>query len=369
MKQTEGKIGIREYTAIIMLSVGTKLTDDTPTVLFNSAKNSAWISLILIALLSIVPIWFLVKVFSVHQDKNLHDLNVYLFGKVLGHIISVGMLAFGFSALVLDSAIYVDIISSMYFTKTPSIAIYVVLVIVCGYGAKRGLQHIGSTAWLTLFYLKITLLFALAFAFYKGNTKLIFPLWGPGYWEIVKTAGSKMSIFADFYYLGIIAPMIDSFKSFKKGAFVAFAVVVPEILLALMIYVMLFDFTSIEVISYPFHEMILYISIGFLTNVETFFLPFWLVAAFVRFAFYFYLVLILFGAIFKIKEYEYLVPVISILVIFLGVFPKSAAFTIPGLREWMLTILSPMFFLLPCFMWLIAKVRGDFKNETSAQKN
>lgn len=368
MKQTEGKIGIREFMAIIMLSVGTKLTDDTPTILFGTAKNSAWISMVLIALLTIVPIFFLFKVFSVHKGKDLHEVNIHLFGKVLGNILSFGMLLFGFAALVLDSATYVDIISTMYFTKTPNIAIYIVLLIVCGYGAKKGIEQIGSTAWLTLFYLKVTLFIALAVAFTKGNLKFLFPLLGPGSWEIVKTAGSKMSILADFYFIGIIAPMVKSVKDFKKGTLFSFIIVGCEITISLIIYVALFDFTSIEVISYPFHEVILYISFGFINNVESVFLPFWLVAAFIRFSFYMYLVLVLFGGIFKINKHQYLIPVLVTLVIFLGIAPKSATYTLPYLRELLLTTLSPFFFALPIVMWLIAKVRGDFKHEASAEK-
>jgi len=363
MKQTEGKIGIREYVAIILLAVGTKLTDDTPTLLYSTAKNSAWMSMLLIGILTIIPMLFLIKVVSVHRDKSLHELNLHLFGKALGNILSLGMLAFGFVALVLDSATYVNIISTIYFTKTPSVALYFILMIVCGYGAKRGIEHIGSAAWITLFYLIATLALALILAFTKGNLKFLFPLWGPGATEIAKAAVSKVSIFADFYFIGIIAPVVSTFREFKKGTLIAFSIVLFEITIALIIYVMLFDFTSIEVISYPFHELILYISIGFLKNVESIFLPFWLIAAFIRFAFYLYLVLVLFGGIFKIKEYEYLVPVMVVLIVFLGITPKNATFTIPLLREQLLTILSPIFFILPCLMWLIAKVRGDFKNE------
>ncbi|MCM3670207.1 GerAB/ArcD/ProY family transporter [Mesobacillus maritimus] len=363
MKQNEGKIGIRDYMAIILLTLGSKISDDTPTLLYKTAKNSAWISMLGIALLSLIPILFLLKVFSVHRNKNLHEINVHLFGKVMGNLISMGVLLLGFSSFVLDTSVYVDIIGSMYFTRTPTLALYILMLVVCGYGAKRGIESIGSAAWLTLFYLKATLFLALIFAFTKGNLKFIFPLWGPGTLEIAKTTGSKLSIFADFYYLGIIAPLVSSFKEFRKGTLWAFAIVVVEITAALIIFVILFDFTSIEVISYPFHETILYLSIGFLSNVESMFLPFWLVAAFIRFSFYLYLVVTLFGGIFKIKEFEYLVPVFIVIVLFLGIMPKNLTYTLPYLREMILGILSPLFFILPILMWGMAKLRGDFKRE------
>ena len=369
MKQSEGKIGIRELMAIIMLSVGTKLTDDTPSILYSTAKNSAWMSMLLIGIVSIIPVFFLVKVFSVHKDKNLHQLNIHLFGKFVGNMVSFGLLLFGFTALVLDSATYADIISTMYFTKTPFLPIYLILLIVCGYGAKRGIEHIGSTAWLTIFYLKITLFIALLISFLQGEFKMIYPLWGPGIGEIVKTAGRNISVFADFYYLGLIAPLVSSYKSFKKGTLLAYLIVAIELVIPLIIFVMIFDFTSIEIMQYPFHEMILYISLGFLTNVETIFLPFWLIASFIRFSFYLYLVVLLFGGIFKIKEFEFLIPVIVVLVLFSGLAPKYGEFTIPHLREFFLTTLSPIFFGLPCLMLFIAKVRGDFKHEAAKESH
>ncbi|KKK39297.1 hypothetical protein WQ57_03435 [Mesobacillus campisalis] len=369
MKQTKGKIGIREYVAIIGLTIGSKLSDDTPSILYSTARNSAWISLLLMTLLSIIPILLLLKVMSAHKGKNLHEVNLHLFGKVLGNLFSLVLLAIGFSFVVVDSERYVDIIGTMYFSRTPLIAIYVVLFIVCAYGAKRGIEHIGSTAWLAYFYIKVTLLVALGITFIQGIPELIFPLWGPGIGEIVKTAGSNLSIFADIFFLALIAPLVGTFKEYKRGTLIGFGIGAVEITVSLVLFVMLFDFTSIEVLKYPFHETIRYISIGFLTNVESIFLPFWLVAAFIRFSVYLYLVVVLFGGIFKIKDFEYLVPLMAVLIVALGNASTISVYRIPQLRELLLTWLSPIFFLSPCFMWLAAKLRGDFRNGTSTKNH
>jgi spore germination protein (amino acid permease) len=369
MKQTRGKIGIREYVAIIGLTIGSKLSDDTPTIIYSTAKNAAWISLLVMSLLAIIPIMLLIKVMSAHKGKNLHEVNLHLFGRVLGNFFSLGLLIMGFTFVVIDSERYVDIIGSMYFSKTPLVAIYIVLFTVCAYGAKRGIEHIGGTAWLAYFDIKATLLVALVITFGKGIPELVFPLWGPGIVEIVKTAGSKMSVFADIFFLALIAPLVGTFKEYRRGTLIGFGIGAVEITVSLVLFVMLFDFTSIEVLKYPFHETIRYISIGFLTNVESIFLPFWLVAALIRFSVYLYLVVVLFGGIFKIKDFEYLVPLMAVLIIALGTASTVPEYRIPQLREHLLTLLSPLFFLSPCFMWLAAKLRGDFKNGTSAENH
>jgi spore germination protein (amino acid permease) len=321
--------------------------------------------MLLISFISIIPTFLLLKVLSAHKGKNLHEINIHLFGKLLGNLLSFGLLILGLMTIALDSSVYVDIISTMYFTKTPNIAIFAVLMCVSAYGAKKGVEHIGSVAWLVFFYTKVTLIVALLFTFREGNSKLLFPILGPGIGGILKTAGQKLSIFGDFFFIGLIAPLVASYKDFKKGILITYIIVTIELTVALMLFVMLFDFTSVEILNYPFHETIRYIQIGFLTNVETFFFPFWLVATFVRFSFYIYLFVLLLGGIFKIKEFEYLIPLVTVVFVLLGTAPETPVITISNFRNITLNVLSPIIFVMPCLMWVIAKIRGDFNNESS----
>lgn len=181
----------------------------------------------------------------------------------------------------------------------------------------------------------------------------------------MKTAGQRLSIFGDFFFIALIAPLVASYKDYKKGILITYIIITMELTIAIMLFVMLFDFTSVEILNYPFHETIRYIQIGFLTNVETLFFPFWLVATFVRFSVYIYFLVILMGGIFKIKEFEYLIPLVTVLIILFGTAPETPVITISNFRGMILSVLSPIVFVMPCLMWLIAKIRGDFKNESS----
>jgi spore germination protein KB len=363
MKQNKGKIGIKEYMSIIALTIGSKLSDDTPSILYENAKNAGWIATILIGIISFIPVILLIKVFSAHKDKNLHEVIIHLFGKFLGNLISIVILIIGVAAVTVDSAVYVDIIGTMYFTQTPPSIIYIILMMVCAYGAKRGIEQIGSVSWLLLPYLKVTLLVALIVSIKEGSLGFIFPIWGESKLEIVKASAKSTAIFSDFLYLGLIAPLVASFKDFKKGTIITLFFVTAEISLAMVTFVMLFDYTTAEMLSYPFHETIRYIQIGFLQNVETLFFPFWLVATFIRFSFYLYLSAILLGGILKIKEFEYLIPLLTVLIILIGLAPDSPSIALYTMRQNLLMLLSPVFLAMPLLMWIIAKIRGDFKNE------
>lgn len=368
MEQSKQVIGIKEYVAIILLMIGTKLTDDTPTILFEYINNAGWMAPIINGIIAILPIYLLIKVVTNYQDKNLAEVSDHLFGKVFSFIILLPTLGIAFVAITIDTAIYTDIIGTMYFTKTPTIIIYGILMLVCAYGATRGFEQIGSVAWTVFPYLQFSLFFSLILTIGQGNTAFLFPIMGDGTWEVLKESSLRLSIYADFLYLFLFFPYIKSAKVFKKGTWLALLFITINISVSMICYVVLFDYKTIMQLNYPYHEVIRTISLGFMVNMEAFFLPFWLIASFVRFSIYLYINAILFGHLFKIKHFEYLIPSLATLIVIIGMIPESPTFTIFNIKDKLFLIATPLFFFLPCLMWLVAKLKGEFKNASNIRQ-
>ncbi len=364
--QQNDKVGIREFIAITIIVIGVKLSDDTPDLLLEDLRSAAWMAPLFSGLIAIIPIYFFLKVIGNYEDKNLHDLNIHLLGKIVGSIVSFLLFMVGSAAMVIDTKGYVDIIGSLYFPKTPLPIVYLLLMIVCVYGAKRGIKNIGSVAWLVLFYIKVALIMAFVLALQEGHIYSIFPFFGPGIEGILKESVLKTSIFADILFLGLIAPFLTDKKAFKKGVWISLIILIVELTISMMLYLFIFDYMSVQMMNYPFHEMIRYIRLGkFLTNIETFFFPIWLLATFVRFSVYLYLNGVIFGGIFKIKKFEYVIPSLATVYLLFGLIPETATFTTFFLREYLLNISSPVFIGLPILLWVMAKVKGEFNNEKS----
>src|SRR5690606_2890133 len=125
---------------------------------------------------------------------------------------------------------------------------------------------------------------------------------------------------------------------------------------------------TLKALNYPYHEVIKLISVGFLTNIESFFLPIWLIATFIRFTFYLYLIALFFGEIFNIKNFEFLIPAFAAIVVIFGMIPEVPTFSIFVLKDSLFKISSTIFITLPFIMWIIAKLKGDFKHDHS-EKN
>ncbi|MDQ1146621.1 spore germination protein KB [Bacillus sp. SORGH_AS 510] len=365
MNQSNGTVGIREYVATMLLIIGVKLSDSTPALYFDSLKSAAWMGPLIGGVITVIPLYFLIKVLNNYDSKNLHDINISIFGKYIGFLLSFIFWIYGSMVIAVDSRSYVDIIATLYFVKTPTIVIFIALMGACAYTAMKGIQNLTSLSWIVLFYVKGTLLLGLLLILKDANTFAVFPFWGPGFKEVMTEGTLKTSLYGDFLFISLIFPFFTSKKVFSKGSWIALAFLTIEIPISFVLYLFMFDYAPASLLTYPFHEVIRYLSIGdFLTSIDTFFFPFWLVASLMRFSIYLYLNALLLGNLFKIKQFEYSIPILASVFLIVGMIPETPSFTIFKLRDPLYQLFTPIFIIFPILLWGIAKLKGDFKNET-----
>lgn len=80
-------MGMREYMAIAILVIGMKITDDVPTILYQNLLNAAWMAPIITGIITVIPIYLLIKVITLYESKNILDVIVHLFGKYIGFVV------------------------------------------------------------------------------------------------------------------------------------------------------------------------------------------------------------------------------------------------------------------------------------------
>jgi spore germination protein KB len=362
MKQQPGKLGIRELVSITILMVGAKATEDTPAILYSKVLNAAWMIPLLSAVIVFIPLFLLIKTMSLYQDKDLFSVIKKLFGKYLGFIVCLVIFMISSFAVSFDTRTYTNIIRSFYFTTTPTIIIYAMLMIICAYGAKKGLQHVGSVSYLIVFYSLLSLYIALGISTQQSNIQSMFPFWGPGYIDLLKYSSQKISIFADFFILTMIIPYVTSNKVYKKGTWIAYVYVSIQISVATLIFICVFDET-LGGIAYPFHIAIRFISLGeYIPNVEIIFFIIWIMTAFIRFTAFIYINALMFGRLFKIKDFEYLIPSLTTIYLLIGILPESPMDVTLVLKPLIQNLAGPMFAVICIILWLVALLKGEFKH-------
>lgn len=365
MDQVKGIIGLREYIAVVAIVIGMKISDDTPSILFKEMKNSAWISPIIMGILLFIPIYILLRIITLYhkQMNDFFDIITYLLGKYFGMIVIFMLWIISSIAIIDNTAIYSDIIQTMYFPKTPILLIYSLLIGVSVYGAKRGFEQIGSVARIFFPFTIIAFFISIVLTIIRGQTDFIFPILGNGSWETIKGSILKSSFFIDILFFCFLFPFIKDLKSFKKGTWISFILVICISSIGMLSYLMLFDMKTLGLLNYPHHEAIRFIFFGFVTNMEMFFVPFWLLSTFVRFTIYLYVNAMIFGRIFKVDHFEFIIPSLATVYMFIGLIPDSRTFVYYTFKIHFYNIMFPILLILPCLFYIIAKFKGDFANE------
>jgi spore germination protein KB len=362
MNQHPGKLGIREFVSIAILMVGIKATVDTPALLYRYTQNAAWMVPLLTALIFFIPFYLLLKTMSLFQDTNLFSVIQKLLGKYIGFFVCLLIFVISSVSISFDTRTYVNIIRTFYFTTTPNLIIYSLLMLVCSYGAKKGIQHIGSVSYLIVYYAILSLYLALLLSTQTSEFQAIFPIWGPGKLEILKQSSLNLTLYADFFLLTMIIPYITSGKVFRKGTWIAFIYLSIQMSVAILIFICLFDI-SLKGIAYPYHTLIRLISLGtFLPNIEIIFFVIWIMAAFIRFTAFLYINALMFGHIFKIKDFEYLIPSLATIYLLIGSIPESGLNLLLEFKPYITLAAGPSFTVISILIWLVALVKGEFKH-------
>ncbi|MGG3468754.1 GerAB/ArcD/ProY family transporter [Neobacillus pocheonensis] len=362
MNQQPGKLGIREFVSIAILMVGMKPTIDLPIALYKMVQSAGWMIPIITAGIFFIPLFLLLKTMMLFQSQNLFSVIQKLLGKYIGFFLCLFIFVLSSMVLSIDTRIHANIIRTFYFTTTPTIFIYALLMLVCAYGAMKGILHVGSVAYLLVYYIVLFLIIALFLSFQAGNIQGMFPIWGLGKLEILKQSVFNLYIYLEFFLFTMLIPYVKSYKDFRKGTWFAYVYVCIQLSGAALVFICMFD-TSLSGIGYPFHTAIRYLSLGsFLPNIEIIFFVIWVLGAFIRFTAFLYINSLMFGQIFKIKDFEYLIPSLAALYLLLGSIPETPFDVSLELKPMLAHAVGPSFTFISILLWLTAWLKGEFKH-------
>ncbi|XQY92585.1 GerAB/ArcD/ProY family transporter [Metabacillus sp. HB246100] len=352
----------RELFAMILLLIGIKMSDMTPALLAQETKNAFWMVPILSFLVILPSLLLLLHVIKQYEDKNFVQLLKHLFGNVVGG--SIGLLIFfiAFIALAIDSRSTIDVLGTVYFQESPTVILYAIFMLVCYFGARKGFNVIGTTAFLILPYVKLALLFLMLLILKETVFLRIFPLFGDGFTPLIFESISKASIYGELFILPLAYTSFKQREDFHKGMLWGSVVSVTELTLFFLLYCTLFDYKSIDKNAFLFHEVTQFITLGnYLSNIETFFMAFWLIGTFIRFIIYLYMIAWLFGEVFTIKKFKSFLLPFSYLAIVIGIIPENPMVNVLIIRDQFLTLITPLFIFLPFCLWIAYKWKGDTK--------
>lgn len=358
VKYEKDQVGFREFFAITVIAVSSKSTDMSTVFLFRDGLNAAWMIVIGSFLLIIPSLLLLNYVLKKYQSKNLLEITQLTLGKPLAFVIALIMLCFTFIITATDSRSYMTQLATINFPNTPLFILYLCFLGICMWAAKKGWEAIGSIAWAILPYLLIAISFLFLLMIKEENLLRMFPLFGAGKWEVAKASWNYTSLYGESFIFAMMYPFVKSHQTYTRSLYSALLFSVFIMAFMYLSYVWMFDFRSIEKITYPFNEAIRFVSLGrTITNIDTFFITFWLIGVFVKFTVNIYIVSKIFGFVFSIKEFEYTIIPITLLMLVIAMIPENNEINMFVIRKFTLKYFKYLLLFLPPLLWIVTKIK------------
>ena len=144
--QLNESIKIRQFmfSIICFMMANSLLT----SFVIKSTKQDTWLAVIISLPICIVFIWMYMQLSKRYPGKNLIEITIMVFGKILGTIISAFYLFFFLSIVALNTMDMGNLVTSMMMPETPPVALIIMFVFICAMAVRKGINTISRVAFL-----------------------------------------------------------------------------------------------------------------------------------------------------------------------------------------------------------------------------
>ncbi|WP_010248646.1 GerAB/ArcD/ProY family transporter [Acetivibrio cellulolyticus] len=331
------------------------------------AKNDAWISLIVSLFMFIPMLLIFSRILSLYQGKDLFDILIIIFGKVVGRIISIIYIwyAFHLGALVLRN--FGEFVNTIALPETPMFVPLLSIGLVSIIAVRLGIEVLGRTTTYFLPIIFFILVAVLILGLPMLHIEYLKPILGKGLAPVLKGGFSTFSFpFAEtVLFIGVFSALKTKkspIKVYLWGVFIsAIAIILVTIRNISVLGNMLGSF------YFPAYQAVSQTSIGdFIQRIEVT----------VSIAFVFDVVIkssicLLvackgIGKIFNLHDYRSIVIQTGLLMVYFSYFVYD---NFMEMNLWAFKVYPyyafPMQVVLPVIIWVLAEIKVRIAAKTS----
>lgn len=361
----KGKIGVRQFTVLtILFTIGSSILI-LPSGLAQEAKQDAWISASVGLVGGLLLIMLYNRITTRFPNTTLVHYSQEVLGKWLGRCLSLLYFAYFFllSTLVLRNI--GDFLTTEVLPNTPIHIIHIFFLLVIILGIRNGIEVFTRSAeiffpWMMIFFVLLVVLLPPNFEI--GH---VLPVFGNGIKPILRSSIPIMGTpYMELVVFLMVFPFVNHAPRARRAFFVGvfLAGIMLIIISFLTIIVLGADLTATQI--YPSYNLAEKISIGqFLERLEVIMAGIWFITIYFKLAICFYVAVMTFAELFKLKETRplYLPFGMIMIVLSIVVYPNIAYF---------LSFVSIYFFyslpfavIFPLLILIVAKIRKKKASE------
>lgn len=325
------------------------------------AKQDAWISILLSSIFSVGLAYVLTRISIMYPNESLITYAPKIMGKILGHVIILLYVLYWFTVLAIILRQYGDFMIGSILQLTPVIVPIIGMLIVAAYVTFEGIEVLARCSEVMGPLILLGIMVPLLLNIPEIQVDNLLPvLVDNSPLVLFKGALPTASFLGDNILLMMILPFLAHPREGVKGALLGSVVSGIFTLLSALECIAIFGYSTASRQTYPFLNLVRFVSFGFLQNLDAIVVAIWTIGVFIKVAIYLFAASYGSAQWFGIKRWRIFIFITIPIVIVLAMLPRNfvdSSILFPKLVAVPFN-LPVIFILLPLLLWIV----GAFRN-------
>lgn len=363
-----GKINYRQLVQLIFISRIIIAITYLPVLSSPPGNQDIWISILLsfpIQLLLSIPIYLLWRRFP---NQTIIQYSQSIIGRS-GKIIGILYIWFFIHFAVITLSYFNLFLTTAIMPETPLLFFSILLVGFCAYAVGAGLEVLGRMAEIVAPIIILAIITIIVLTAKDMDLKNLTPVFESGLWPVLGGGLTASARTFETTALAMVLPSLNDNKKAKRVFIMGFLIIT--------IFFETIGLSALTILgselaknhAFPFYAVVRTIKIAdFIERIEAIHMGIWVLGAFIKISFWFYLAVLGMGQLFNLKDYTPLILPTGTIIVPLSILMASSLVELIEFTDYRVFTWYALIFILfiPSILLFIAivKKKGGNKNES-----
>ncbi len=328
------------------------------------AKQDAWISILISGLFSVGLAYVLTRISILYPNESLVTYAPKILGKFVGHVVILLYVVYWYTVLAIILRQYADFISGTTLQLTPVFIPILGMLLVAAYVSFAGIEVLARCSEVLGPLILLGIMVPLLLNAPQIKIHNLLPIMADNT-PLVLLMGAlpTASFLGDNIMLMMILPFLARPREGVKGAILGSVVASIFTLLSAMQCIAIFGQSTSSRQTYPFLNLVRFISFGFLQNLDSIVVAIWIMGIFIKVSLYLFVASYGTAQWMGIKRWRIIIFIAAPIALTLAMLPRNfvdSSILYPKLVAVPFN-LPVLFILLPLLLWIVGAIRSKKK--------
>ncbi|MED3748902.1 GerAB/ArcD/ProY family transporter [Geobacillus stearothermophilus] len=332
-----------------------------------SAKQDAWIAILLSLVLGLLLILVYERLFHYYPDQPLTSYVTHIVGKPLGKVLAVLYITYFFYITARVLRDFGELLLTFAYPETPLFVLNALMAMTVMYGAYKGIEVLARTGELlyTLLHILAVVGFLLVIASGVVDLTQIQPVLEEGWKRVWKTVFTETLYvpFGEMIVFTMLFPYLNRPEKARRAAVAGMVLTGINLAIIMVVNTAVLGADAVSRSSFPLLDTIRRIRVAhFLERLDVFFMVALVIGGFFKVSIFFYAGIVGVAHVFGFSNHQRLVYAFGVLVLLWSVAMASNYWEHihEGLKIVTFYLHIPMQIIIPVLLLVIAAIRRRF---------